>query len=125
MFRNEGIQVQYILKNESPFPLSGIFMIELDIALSAALLKNPVMAVYTEDARKEGPIEQCTYDDVSWIRLDDVETGTRFTLDSNENPTATIVPDNNLLCTRIYLSWKVELSPNFETEKMAFLKISC
>ena len=125
MFRNEGIQVQYILKNESPFPLSGIFMIELDLAISPESPKEPVMAVYTEDVRKEGPIETCTYDDVSWIRLDDQETGTRFTLDSNENSTATIIPIHDTLSTKVFLSWNVELSPNFETEKMVFLKISC
>jgi hypothetical protein len=100
-------------------------MIELDLAISPESPKEPVMAVYTEDVRKEGPIETCTYDDVSWIRLDDQETGTRFTLDSNENSTATIIPIHDTLSTKVFLSWNVELSPNFETEKMVFLKISC
>lgn len=125
VFRNEGIQVQYILKNESPFPLSGIFATELDLAITSESEKKPIMAVYTEDIRKESPIETSTFEDVSWIRFDDPETGVRFTLDSNENPTATVIPVSSSLSTKVFLSWKVELSPNYETEKMVFLKISC
>jgi len=133
-FRNEGIQVQYILKNDSPLNLSGIFMIELDLAIAETRHNRHIMTVYARDNRNEGSIEIGHFDDVSWMQLDDPETGVKFTLDTNENPSISVFP---VTCVRtdgthprkapegvrIFLYWKVDLGPNFETEKMAFLKL--
>ncbi len=133
-FRNEGIQVQYILKNDSPLNLSGIFMIELDLAVAETRHNKHLMTVYAHDNRKESVIENGHFDDVSWMQLDDPETGVKFTLDANENPSISVFP---VLCTteasthprtviegvRVFLYWKVDLGPSFEMEKMAFLKI--
>ena len=121
-FRNEGIQVQYILKNESPLNLSGIFMIELDLLVSEHRGRKPGLAVYARDFRKEGPLQTIHEEDVSWIQIDDAETGVKFTLDANENPSITVLPvDGEGL--RAFLWWKAELSPNYEMEKMVFFKI--
>jgi len=126
-FRNEGIQVQYILKNDSPLNLSGIFMIELDLALVAHRGIRPTIAVYANETKQDSPVELTSFQDVSWIRFDDAGMGVRFTLDANENPSVTVQPIAEGLHgspgTRVFLYWKVELGPNFETEKMVFLKI--
>lgn len=122
-FRNEGIQVQYILKNDSPFNISGIFLIEIDLALQGFKNMIPTMAAYAQDNRIEGIAEQSSFSDLSWIRLDDPESGSHFTFEANENPQATLVPILDKGGVRLYLYWKVELGPNFETEKMLFLKI--
>jgi len=133
-FRNEGIQVQYILKNDSPLNLSGIFMIELDLAVAETRHHKHLMTVYAHDNRTESGIEGGHFDDVSWMQLDDPETGVKFTLDANENPSISVFP---VLCNRsegaqnrtepegvrVFLYWKVDLGPNFEMEKMAFLKL--
>jgi hypothetical protein len=133
-FRNEGIQVQYILKNDSPLNLSGVFMIELDLSLAETRRMVPGLTVYAHDARQETSVDTGHYDDVSWLLIDDREAGVKFTLDTNENPSVSIFPIlwkgknatepiNMLEGVRIFLYWKVDLGPNYEMEKMAFLKI--
>ncbi len=133
-FRNEGIQVQYILKNDSPLNLSGVFLIELDLAIPETKLHSQIMTVYSRDNRQESKIQSGSFEDVSWMQIDDPENGVKFTLDANENPSVVVRP---VLCAnpkssdgstgiegiRVFLSWKVDLGPNYEMEKMAFLKI--
>jgi len=109
-------------------------MIELDLAMAETRHDKHLMTVYARDIRKESGIEAGHYDDVSWMQLDDPETGVKFTLDTNENPSVSVFP---VVCNhpegmhprtvtegvRVFLYWKVDLGPNFETEKMAFLKL--
>lgn len=139
IFRNEGIQVQFILKNDSPLKLTGIFVTELDLSLANGKKnKQPQVTVFSEDSRKESGIEQAGYDDVSWIQLVDSCSKCTFTLEANENPSVSLVPiviesrqpgsKEKTLVTdgaRIFLYWKVDLSSNYETEKTVFLKFSC
>ena len=133
-FRNEGIQVQYILKNDSPLALSGNFLIELDLALTRARQHEPLMTVYAHDQRADSRITEGQFDDVSWIQLSDLDSGVRFTVDANENPSVSVLPitcspaaegDTSAHCegTRLFLSWKIDLGPGYEMEKMVFLKI--
>ncbi|HNY15834.1 MAG TPA: DUF1926 domain-containing protein [Treponemataceae bacterium] len=133
-FRNEGIQVQYILKNDSPLALSGNFLIELDLAVTRTRQHDPLMTVYAHDQRADSRITEGQFDDVSWIQLSDLDSGVRFTVDANENPSVSVLP---IMCsgsaegdaaghcggTRLFLSWKVDLGPGYEMEKMVFLKI--
>ncbi len=124
-FRDEGIQVQCILKNESPLNLSGAFLIEFAPALTRARDRFPIMSVYAHDARRDGPFERVQYDDVAWVRIKDSVSDVTFTLEPNENASLIAVP---LACggydtAKLYLHWKVDLSPGFETEKTVFLKI--
>jgi len=133
-FRNEGIQVQYILKNESPLNLSGIFLIEVDLALAENRHANPFMAVYAHDTRQESCIRPASFDDVSWLMINDPDSEVTFTLDANEPPSVTVVPlgctgseppvDNKPAGVRLFLFWKVDLGPNYEMEKMVFLKVN-
>ena len=133
-FRNEGIQVQYILKNESPLNLSGVFMIEIDPIPILNPNKIPLMTVYTNDNRRDSVLESAFYPDVSWIQVSDMDTGVKFTLDANENPSFISLPvfypslnsenkNSAINGYRLFLYWKVELGPGYETEKMVFLKI--
>lgn len=124
-FRNEGIQVQYILKNESPFNLSGIFMIELDLAVTGLRNKTPLMTVYACDSRKDSMIERARYDDVEWIQVTDSDNGVKFTVEPNENTSFMTIPvTDDVTCgVRLFLYWKTDLGANYETEKTVFLKI--
>ena len=122
-FRNEGIQVQYILKNESPLNLSGIFMIELDLGVAGINPDQPIIEVFAHDERIEKINTQTHITDMEWIHFDDPNADSRFTFDANENPSVLIVPVPSIFGVRIFLYWKVELGPNFETEKMVFMKI--
>ena len=133
-FRNEGVQVQYILKNESPFNLVGNFMIELDFALTQNRNHAPVVSIYAHDTRQDSIIQTTQLTDVSWLRIDDSVSGARFTIESNENPSLFMIPifspedeslsESDILeGVRVFLFWKVDIGPSFETEKMVFLKI--
>lgn len=132
-FRNEGLQLQYIIKNESPLTLSGIFVTEADFAISDLKNKAPQMESYSGENRQEGPVVRSMFRDVSWLRIDDAETSIRFTLEANENPSVSVIPlycdpdpeeetGQKISGVRIFLYWKVDLTPGFETEKTIFLK---
>jgi hypothetical protein len=124
-FRNEGIQVQYILKNESPLNLSGIFMVELDHAVTGLKNRAPDIAVFTHDARQDSPVEALRYDDVEWVQITDPDNGVKFTFEPNENTSIMTFPvvEDITVGVRLFLYWKVDLGPNYETEKTVFLKI--
>jgi hypothetical protein len=128
-FRDEGLTVQYILKNESPLQLSGWFACELGLSLTKNRNKLPLMTVYTQDTRKDCLMERCTYRDVSWLQVADSGSLVTFTLEANENPSISVIP---VLCSvesdspdgvRLFLFWKAELGPGYETEKTVFFKI--
>lgn len=123
-FRNEGIQVQYILKNESPLNLSGIFMIELDLGVAGMNPVQPIIEVFAHNERIEHINTQTHITDLEWIHIDDPNADSKFTFDANENPSALIIPVPSVFGVRVFLYWKVELGPNFETEKMVFMKIN-
>jgi hypothetical protein len=134
-FRNEEIQVQYILKNESPLNLSGAFLIEIDLSLVSSGAKKPLMTVYAHDNRQDRIVSTDHFTDVSWIRLDESASGTHFTIDANENPSVSVFTRTqhgggsdqkrvHYESARVFLYWKVDLSPNYETEKMVFFKIN-
>ncbi len=133
-FRNEGIQVQYILKNESPINLSGYFVIALDLAISALGTPSPGITLYAEEVRVEATMDSQTFNDVSWMQIDDVEYRVKFTLEANENPSIHYAPILSPVTdggkqktesrgTRILLYWKTELGPGYEMEKMVFFTI--
>lgn len=124
-FRNEGIQVQYILKNESPLNLSGVFMVELDHAVTGLKNKAPGITVFSHDARQDSPVESLSYEDVEWVQISDQDNGAKFTFEPNENASILAFPvtEDGIVAIRLFLYWKVDLGPNYETEKTIFLKI--
>lgn len=126
-FRNEGIQLQCILKNESPLNLAGAYGISVDLSLNRYRGSDPAISVYSGENRIDIPVEAMTMDDVEWIRIDDAETKARFTLETNENASVSIQPgkdaDGAVMGIRLYVHWSVDLGPNYETEKMVFLKV--
>lgn len=130
-FRNGAIQVQYILKNESPINLSGYFMTELDLALPAGEGTPTAVSLFSQETRIEVSPDFGTWQDVAWIQIDDTANRVKFTIEANENPSVTIA---SIGCTdkcqgagscglRVLLYWKTELGPGYETEKMLFVKI--
>lgn len=136
-FFGEGTQVQYILKNDSPFNLSAYFAVEVDIALEQTETAVPQLSLYDcqENEKKECRISSEIFNKVSWVQLEDTENKIQFTMEANEVPGFVIIPiysrdgtdhidSNPLLCgVRMFFYWKADLNPNYETEKMLFLKI--
>lgn len=126
-FKNEGIQLQSIIKNESPLNLTGAYALSIDLAVAQFRGVNPAISLYARENRLELPLDTLTTNDVEWIRIDDAETKARFTLEMNENATVSIcpkkTPEGALAGIRLFVHWAVDLGPNYETEKMVFLKI--
>ena len=136
IFFSEGTQVQYILKNDSPFNLSAYFAVEIDIALDETATAVPSLSLYDcgENQKKECDIT-AVFDKVSWVQLEDPEGKMQFTMEANEVPGLITVPVYGACKTeagiamqlirgvRLFFYWKADLNPNYETEKMLFLKI--
>ena len=136
-FFSEGTQVQYILKNDSPFNLSAYFVVEIDIALAETDTIAPSLSLYDceENQKKERSITTDVFNKVSWIQLEDPEGKIQFTMEANEVPGLIVVPVygickkaaetvEQLICgVRMFFYWRTDLNPNYETEKLLFLKI--
>ncbi len=136
-FFSEGTQVQYILKNDSPFNLSAYFAVEIDIAAGETEMFMPSLSLYDceENQKKERIIAADVFNKVSWVQLEDPEGKTQFTMEANEIPGLIVIPVYDLKQTeqgvhqqlirgvRFFFYWKTDLNPNYETEKLLFLKI--
>lgn len=136
-FFSEGTQVQYILKNDSPFNLSAYYVVEIDIAVEENDSVMPSLSLYDceENRKKERSITTDIFNKVSWVQLEDPEGKIQFTMEANEVPGLIVIPvygickkeaktvDQTTHGIRMFFYWKIDLNPNYETEKMLFLKI--
>ncbi|MGP1454668.1 MAG: alpha-amylase/4-alpha-glucanotransferase domain-containing protein [Treponema sp.] len=138
-FFNEGVQVQYIVKNESPHEIPAYFMVEVDIALENAGIKFPTLSVFEANQKKECSIVHSTFDQIPWVQLDDPDGKIQFTMEANEVPNLIVIPvyevlhvlgtstnTQELKGVRLFFYWKAwntGLIPTFETEKLLSLKI--
>lgn len=135
-FFSDGAQVQYIVKNDSPFNLSAYFVVEIDIALDNVSTEKQVLSLYDceENKKKAAPVTNGVFNKVSWIQLEDADEKIRFTIEANEVPALITIPvydqspseDTGQLIRgiRMFFYWKVDLNSNYETEKLLFLKIN-
>ena len=130
-FNDQGVQVQYILKNESPFNLSAYFMVEIDLSVSPIEKKLASVSVYADDQKYEASQEKNTFSKVSWVQITEPEGKTVFTIESNEAAECIILPiyekiseaKNPIMGIRNLFFWKVDLNSGFETEKLLFFKV--
>ena len=136
-FFSEGTQVQYILKNDSPFNLSAYFAVEIDIAAGETETFMPSLSLYDgeENQKKERSIATDVFNKVSWVQLEDPDGKVQFTMEANEVPGLIVlpvydlkkneagVPQQLIRGVRFFFYWKTDLNPNYETEKLLFLKI--
>ena len=136
-FFSEGTQVQYILKNDSPFNLSAYFVVEIDIALEETDSIAPSLSLYDcdENQKKERSITTDVFNKVSWIQLEDPEGKIQFTIEANEVPGLIVIPvygickkaaetaEQLIRGVRMFFYWRTDLNPHYEMEKLLFLKI--
>lgn len=129
-FNDQGVQVQYILKNESPFNLSAYFMVEIDLSVSPLQKKAPSISLYADDQKFEASQGKNTFSKLSWVQIEEPEGKTVFTIESNEAAECIILPiyekmpdaKNPIMGLRNLFYWKVDLNSGFETEKLLFFK---
>lgn len=113
-----GIQVQYILKNDSPFPLRQIFAVESNMMLpsvSSRMVKIEVIAGENKEPQSAGEATTGgTFSDVSLIRFSDNDVS--FIFEMNENASFRYTDSDGHLS--VIISWMVEIPPSLEIEKM-------
>ena len=136
-FFSDGAQVQYILKNDSPFNLSAYFVVEIDIALEETDSITPSLSLYDceENQKKERSITTDVFNKVSWIQLEDPEGKIQFTIEANEVPGFIVIPvygickkgsetvEQLIRGVRMFFYWRTDLNSNYEMEKLLFFKI--
>ena len=97
----------------------------------------PSLSLYDceENRKKERSITTDIFNKVSWVQLEDPEGKIQFTMEANEVPGLIVIPvygickkeaktvDQTTRGIRMFFYWKIDLNPNYETEKMLFLKI--
>lgn len=130
-FKKNGVQVQFILKNESPFNLSGVFVEELDVILSGKKKRAPSVSVFSGERKQDGSPGGFQFDKAEWIVIYDSENQATFKIEANETPglitRATPYTDSTDVSSpkilSVFLHWQVDLSPGYETEKTVFLTV--
>nr|MCR5290043.1 DUF1926 domain-containing protein [Treponema sp.] len=135
--RADGMAVQYILKNDSPIPLTVTFAVEFNFTQTTLDKQYSLEIVDAGERQFIDTYEQYPelLGDVSAVQLVDELHGISFILTPNENsgfcsnPIVFMRPDNNgamAAVTRTYsfaLFWDVQLAPGLEIEKTINLGI--
>ncbi len=123
-----GIQVQYIIKNESPLPIKGIFAVESNLVLPQKGPADRSVEIISNDTHESVAFESENFrpKDVSCIQISDESTETAFIFEPNENAGILISPlyDNEIpVSTCATLFWNVDMPAGYEIEKTLFLGI--
>lgn len=124
-FLDSGASIQYILKNESPLNLRGYFTVQIDLAAEACDTAAANVLVNVENKKLE-VFSSENYSNISWVQVYDTCGKTTFTIDANESPNIFILPVKSMdtvIGYSLYLYWKLDLNPGYETEKMLFFKV--
>ncbi|NLM00856.1 MAG: DUF1926 domain-containing protein [Treponema sp.] len=136
IFSDNGVQVQYILKNASPLPLQGYFAVESNISFTGNSTEEQLIEVIASEAKEQACPNQIfiRQKNVSYVRLSDKISDVTFDFQPNENSGICIQPLNlsrNLQninekqyeATTFSFFWYVDIGPGFEVEKTLFMSI--
>ncbi|MCR4735804.1 MAG: DUF1926 domain-containing protein [Treponema sp.] len=141
IINSTGMNIQYILKNESTRPLSVFFAVESNFANTnfipeaisyfnvEVVNKDEILLIDAKKSTKEF-YDEGKLDDISIVRLADSESGTFFSFEPNENCGYCYYPiifkrpgytnkkmmDSGMTFVST-LYWKLNLDPGMETEK--------
>lgn len=134
-FSNNGIQVQYIIKNESPLALKAKFAVEFNLALEYTDINGQSIEVIINDEHKkiDSSINSFITQGVSFVQMSD-EGGVSFSIEPNEtagiftSPLMITRPSDNISVTQYQATtctffWNIDIAPNYETEKTLSFKI--
>ena len=133
---NDGMQLQYFLKNDSKNNLLSNFMMEISLAFDIAGKKRSKLTIYSEEIIKEIPAESfcknLTFLSVPWVQLQGIDNKIRFMIELNEEGSVILIPIykkyaetkvENIVGIRLLFYWSVMLQPGRDTEKTVFFKI--
>ncbi len=132
-----GILVQYILKNEGTIHLKAKFAVENNISFTQGKKESVIAEVVSSDNRDEPNTEnQTVYKDaVSLLRLEDATSNMNFIFELNEASALSLEPyytyrlgqedsfEGQYEAHTGIFYWDIDLPPSFETEKSISLTI--
>lgn len=129
LFLDNGVQVQYFLKNESTSNLSAYFMTEICLNLNFHDKKPSTISICSEEKKKEIPLKAGNFEELHWIQLEELDGKVEFVIEANEKFNLILLPiykkeaeegTGKALGVRMFLYWKAELQSGHDTEKMIF-----
>lgn len=135
IFNEDGLQVQYILKNASPLPLQGFFAVELNLAMTNNEENNQVIEVIASEAKEMACPNQTfiRQDNVSFARISDTTADVSFNFQLNENAGICLSPLNinrsfdksleEYQATNVSFFWNLDIAPGLEVEKTILMSI--
>ena len=126
-FYENGVQVQYILHNNSINRINGIFGVEVNLTMPLCEEPSRKIEIVTDEG-KDSPCVNQTYkqSDVSWIQVSDTNLSNEFIFEFNENASINLQPlymENQMISNCCIFHWDVDIQPGFEIEKTIFLNI--
>ncbi len=136
-FNNNGVLVQYILKNNGVTPIKAKFAVEQNISFSGDTNQN-VLAEIIAMENKDVPdtSKPCYYKDgVSLVQLEDLHSNVQLLFELNENSTYSMYPYHTQCINKQKIDcvqyeahtcvfyWDIDLQPGYETEKNISLTI--
>lgn len=127
-FYENGIQLQYILRNNSVNKINGFFGVETNIAYPLDEFPNRKIEIITDSGIESPCVDQMyiKQNDVSWIQIADIDLETEFIFELNESASYYLHPlkiDGKMISNCSIFLWNVDIQPGFEIEKTIFLNI--
>lgn len=121
-----GFIVQYILKNESPLPLKGTFVVESNFSESdlADGFNSQFEAEIIEKGERVSIDSNSNFhtdENVSVLQLTDIKENTSFVFEPNEESGMSCLNIGKIKCISFY--WNIELAGGMEMEKTINLSI--
>ena len=136
LFTPNGIQVQYILKNDSPLPLKCYFAVESNLCLSGISNDEQLIEIISADSKNQSCPDQIyiRQDGVSLVQFTDIPSKNVFVFQPNEEAGICIQPlyisrpvkqktEKRYQATTSSFFWKIDIPPSYELEKTLFLGI--
>ena len=127
-FYENGLQVQYILKNNSINKINAVFGVEANLAFPLTNQEERKIEIVTETSKETICINQMyiKQNDVSFVQIADSNSETEFIFELNENASLNLQPlfvENKMISNCCIFHWEVDIPPSFEIEKTIFLNI--
>lgn len=136
LFADNGIKVQYILKNESPLPLKCYFAIESNLCFSGTDDNTLLIEIISGETKQKVDADSSftAENNVSLLQFSDLDEKNRFVFESNEEAGVCIQPlyitrpvngktEKRYQATTNCFFWKIDIPPSYEFEKTIFLGI--
>ncbi|MGP1586884.1 MAG: alpha-amylase/4-alpha-glucanotransferase domain-containing protein [Treponemataceae bacterium] len=136
LFTDDGIKVQYIIKNESPLPLKCYFAVESNLCFNGTDESEQIIEVIYSGNRERILADKTSVieNEVSIASFKDVKNNNNFVFETNENagiiiqPLYITRPINSVIEKRYQATtgsffWKIDIPPGYEFEKTLFLGI--